>query len=187
MNGGFCYPWGVVTQTRMTLEEFLALPDIDERRLELIDGEVYEKMSPKWGHSRIVVRLGVLLEPFGVAGVEPRTLIPPSGDLGPSAPLPDLAFFLGDDPADDQWITRPPDLTVELLSIGQRQRDVRAKIDAYIRFGIRSVWVVDLERQTVDIYENGTRRTVAGEELIQSLAIPGFAIPVNSLFERRAR
>ena len=34
----------MVTQTRMTLEEFLALPGIDEQRLELIDGEVYEKM-----------------------------------------------------------------------------------------------------------------------------------------------
>jgi hypothetical protein len=31
----------------MSLEEFLALPDIDERRLELIDGQVCEKISPR--------------------------------------------------------------------------------------------------------------------------------------------
>ena len=177
----------MVTQTRMTLEQFLALPNIDEQRLELIDGEVYEKMSPRWGHSRIATRLGVLLEPFGVAGVEPRTLIPASGDLGPSAPLPDLAFFVDDDPADEDWITRAPDVAVELLSLGQRQREIRAKVDAYIRFGVRSGWVVDLEGQTVDIYEGGERRTVAGNDLIQSPVIPGFAVSVNSLFERRGR
>ena len=177
----------MVTRTRMTLEEFLDLPGIDEQRLELIDGEVYEKMSPRWGHSRIATRLGNLLEPFGVAGVEPRAIIPPSGDLGPFAPLPDLAFYVEDDPDDDEWITRPPELAVELLSIGQSRRDIRAKVDAYVRFGVRSVWVVDLERRTVDIYENGERRTVSGDELIQTPVIPGFAVSVNTLFERRRR
>ena len=177
----------MVTQTRLTLEQFLALPGIDEQRLELIDGEVYEKMSPRWGHSRIASRLGNLLEPFGVAGVEPRTVIPPSGDLGPFAPLPDLAFYVDDDPEDDEWITRPPDLAVELLSIGQNRREMRAKVEAYIRFGVRSVWVVDLERRTVDMYEEGERQTVSGEEMIRTEAIPGFAVSVNTLFERRPR
>lgn len=175
----------MVTQTRMTLEEFLALPGIDEQRLELIDGEVYEKMSPRWGHSRLAMRLGILLEPFGIAGVEPRAIIPSSGDLGPSAPIPDLAFYLENDPQDDEWMTRPPDLAVELLSLGQNRREIRAKVDAYLRFGVRSVWVVDLERRSVDIYEGGGRRTVAGNELIQSPVVPGFAVSVNTLFERR--
>ncbi|MBA4180046.1 MAG: hypothetical protein C0506_05600, partial [Anaerolinea sp.] len=138
-------------------------------------------------HSRIATRLGNLLEPFGVAGVEPRAIIPSSGDLGPFAPLPDLAFYVEGDPEDDEWITHPPDLAVELLSIGQSRRDVRAKVDAYIRFGVRSVWVVDLERRMVDIYEGGERRTVSGDELIESAVIPGFAVSVNTLFERRRR
>ena len=101
--------------------------------------------------------------------------------------LPDLAFYVEGDPEDDERITRSPDLAVEMLSIGQSRRDVRAKVDAYIRFGVRCIWVVDLERRAVDIYENGGRRTVSGSELIQATAIAGFAVSVDALFERRVR
>ena len=62
----------MTTKTRLTLEEFLRMPDIEERRLELIDGEVYEKMSPRWGHSSLAVELAIALKPFGFVGVEPR-------------------------------------------------------------------------------------------------------------------
>ncbi|MCA9829991.1 MAG: hypothetical protein R3B97_05490 [Dehalococcoidia bacterium] len=40
-------------KTRLSLDEFLAMPGIDEQRLELIDGEVVEKVPPRWGHGRI--------------------------------------------------------------------------------------------------------------------------------------
>ena len=43
---------------RLSLEEFLAIPDFDERRLELIDGEVFEEMSPNWIHTKVA---GVLI------------------------------------------------------------------------------------------------------------------------------
>lgn len=175
----------MTTRTRLTLEEFLAIPDIDERRLELIDGEVYEKLSPRWGHSRIAIRLGALFDDIGFAGVEPRAIITPGPDRGPSAPLPDVAFYRQDPPADDEWMTRPPAVAVEILSLGQSRVAMRAKVDTYLAFGVESVWVVDLERESVDVYEAGARRTLTGDEPIESPAAPGFRITVAQLFRRR--
>ena len=55
----------MTTKTRLSLAEFLRMPDIEERRLELIDGEVHEKMSPRWGHGELVIELAFALRPFG--------------------------------------------------------------------------------------------------------------------------
>lgn len=174
----------MTAKTRLSLDAFLAMPDIDERRLELIDGEVYEKVSPRWGHSRIAVRLGSLLDRYGYAGGEPRAIIPESGDRGPSAPLPDLAFYREDPPGDDQWMTRPPDVAVEILSLQQSRLEMRSKVDLYISFGVKSVWVVDLERSLVDVYENGERRTLSGDDILGSDAVPGLLITINDLLRR---
>lgn len=174
----------MATRTRLTLDEFLALPGIDERRLELIDGEVYEKVSPRWGHSRIALKLGILFESIGFAGVEPRAIIPPGGSDGPSAPLPDVAFYRTDPPDDDEWMTRPPDIAVEIRSIGQSRRDIRVKVDLYLRFGVPSVWVIDLESEEIEIYESGGRVILSGTEEVTSPHAPGLRFSAAELFAR---
>jgi Uma2 family endonuclease len=174
--------------TRVSLEEFLARPDIDEHRLELIDGEVTEKVSPTWGHSRIALLLGAALDAFGVAGVEPRAIIPSSPDRAASAPIPDIAFYrVGRPPAASDWMRDPPDVAVEIISPGQSRQAVRAKVDLYLAFGVRSVWVVDPDWRQVDIYELGERRTVSGSEAITSAAVPGFSYAVDQLFHEAER
>lgn len=167
----------------MTLEDFLAMPGIDERRLELIDGEVYEAVSPQWLHARMQGILWSMLERFGYAGVEARTIIPARGDRGPSAPLPDVAFFRRRPPATPDWLREPPHVVVEIVSPGQSRAEVRAKVDIYRDFGVESIWVVDIERRTFDVYERGGRVTFVEGERLRSAAIPGLAIAVTAIFE----
>ena len=176
----------MATKTRLTLEDFLALPDIEERRLELIDGEVHEKMSPRWGHSTLAVELAIALKPFGFVGVEPRAIIPDAPAWGPSAPIPDLALYKTktNRPKSDEWMTQPPDLVVELLSIGQSRTEMRAKASLYLGFGVPCVWVFDLERQTVDVYESGERRTLTATDTLSCETLPGFAEGVGELLAR---
>jgi Uma2 family endonuclease len=170
------------TRTRMTLEEFLARPDIDERRLELIDGEVCEKVSPTWGHARLAIRLGSILEDYGFAGAEPRAIIPPN-----HAPIADLAFYRADPPADDSYMTHPPDLMAEVTAdFGERERIAR-KAELYREFGCRSVWIIDFARREVEVYEDG-KRTVYGEgDIIRTAVVPELELPVAALFARTDR
>ncbi len=172
----------MVTTTRMSLEDFLALPDIDERRLELIDGEVCEKMSPRWGHSRLAGILCRLLDEHGYAGVEPRAIIPRQGNRSPSSPLPDIAYYRDDPPAENEWMTRPPNVAVEIVSPGQTHAEMRAKVDLYLAFGVESVWVIDPQRSLVDVFEPDARRTLAGTDNLVSAAAPGFSLAVDELF-----
>ncbi len=177
----------MTTSTRLTLEEFLAMPGIDERRLELIDGEVYEKMSPRWGHGALAGNLWALLEEHGFAAVEPRAVIQPAPDRGPASPLPDVAFYRHNPPADDEWMERPPDIAVEILSKDQSRVEMRRKVDIYRAFGIPVVWVFDPERESVDVYEAGTLRTLSGDDVLTSVVVPEFKHRVADLYERRSR
>ena len=174
----------MTTQTRLTLEEFLRMPDIEERRLELIDGEVSEKISPRWGHSSLAVELAIALKPFGSVGVEARAIIPAAPAWGPSAPIPDLALYKTNRPKSDEWMTSPPDLVVELLSIGQSRTEMRAKASIYLGFGVPCVWVFDLERQTVDVYERGDRRGLTASDQLTCETLPGFSDSIGDLFQR---
>ncbi|MGI8926593.1 MAG: Uma2 family endonuclease [Tepidiformaceae bacterium] len=172
----------MVTQMRLTLQQFLAMPDIDERRLELIDGEVYKKVSPRWGHARLAIELGLALRPFGHVGAEPRAIVPGAPAHGPSAPLPDLALYRDAPPKSAEWMTQPPDLVVEFLSIGQSRSEVRTKVDVYLTFGVRTVWVFDTERESVDVYEGGNRLTASTDDILTGLAVPGFAKRVDEIY-----
>ena len=174
----------MATKTRLTLEDFLALPDIEERRLELIDGEVHEKMSPRWGHGALTIELGIALRPYGFVAAEPRAIIPDAPSWGPSAPLPDLAFYKSAQPKSHEWMTQPPDLVVELLSIGQSRTEMRAKASLYLGFGVPCVWVFDLERQTVDVYESGERRTLTATDTLSCDTLPGFAERIGEIHAR---
>jgi Uma2 family endonuclease len=174
----------MATATRLTLEEFLARPDIDERRLELIDGEVCEKASLTWGHGAIAIELGIALRPFGFAAAEPRAVVPPSGHRDGSSPIPDFAFYLDDPPPPDDWMRRPPDIAVEVRSPGQRRAELRAKVDLYRAFGVASIWLVDPERLEIEVFEHGTRQLLGLDDTITTTIVPGFSLGVRDLFLR---
>ena len=174
----------MTTKTRLSLAEFLRMPDIEERRLELIDGEVHEKMSPRWGHGELAIELAFALRPFGFSSTEPRAIIPEAPAWGPSAPIPDRAFDKSTRPKPHEWMTRPPDIVVELLSIGQSRTEMRAKAAIYVEFGVPCVWVFDLERQTVDVYERAERRGLAAADQLTCETLPGFSERIGDLFQR---
>jgi Uma2 family endonuclease len=46
-----------------------------------------------------------------------------------------------------------PDLVVEILSPSTRSRDRGAKRAIYARFGVRELWLVDPERDAIDVHE----------------------------------
>jgi Uma2 family endonuclease len=172
------------TALRVRLEDFLADPGIDERRLELIDGEVYDKPMPTWGHGRTAFLVAQALDPFGYVAVEPRAVIPAAGSFDASSPIPDVAFYREAPPAGDEWMRHPPHVAVEILSPGQSRRDMRAKIDLYLAFGVESVWLVDPDGRSVEVYEGGSRRILDDSDTLTTAAVPGLALALGGLFDR---
>jgi Uma2 family endonuclease len=62
---------------------------------------------------------------------------------------------------------------------------MRRKIRRYLAAGTSTVWVLDPESVTVIVYEkHGAFRTLTADEWIDAPELlPGFSIPVRTLFE----
>ena len=166
------------TPTRVRLADFLLNPEIDESRLELIDGEVVAKPMPTWRHGKAAGKIWAILDPLGSASVEPRALIESAG----ASPIPDVAFYRAGEPVDDEYMHNPPHVAVEVLSPGQGMPLMRRKAALYSSFGVESVWVVDLNRREVHVFELGTERTLAAGQRLTTPAVPGLDVDVSALF-----
>ena len=68
------------------------------------------------------------------------------------------------------------DLAVEVLSPGDRSRDVLDKVGEYLQAGVRLVWVIDPKRRTAAAYTSLTevRRLGPEDSLDGEDVLPGF-------------
>src|SRR5207244_9943879 len=82
-----------------------------------------------------------------------------------------------------------PDLAVEVSSPNDLLKDVLAKMNEYFTYGVRQVWLVIPTRQYVLVFESPTRVRIltAADELDGGTLLPGFRLPLASLFQRQAQ
>ena len=138
------------TGTRMSADEYLALPEIDEYRwLELDDGELYFMPRPRRGHLFVSSRLTNFfenhLDRFGEppAEVYSELVIIISRESGRIL-IPDLSIFIRP-PGDDTDISAAgniPDIVIEILST-DRNRDLVRKRQLYAEAGVPEYWIFD--------------------------------------------
>ena len=117
-------------------------------------------MSPAGGrHGKITMRLAARLAAFVEAVELGEVFAAETGFLLERDPdtvrAPDIAFIASErvHQADTSgFICVPPDLAVETLSPDDRASRVNQKIQWWLDHGVRQVWVVDIENQTVSIH-----------------------------------
>ena len=183
-----------VDAPRMTVEEFLALPDDGVRRM-LIDGEVREigMTIRNWQHSAILMRLGMLLnlwlrdqpEPRGrVVGGEAGFRLTTGTLVGIDAAYAS-AELAAATPQSQAVFNGSPTLAVEILSPSDKQEDVEDKIAAYLAAGVPHVWIVTPRFRTVTVYRPGSTPRVfgVGDEIDAEPHLPGFRAAVATIFE----
>lgn len=173
----------------VTVEEFSRLPDNGMRR-ELVRGEVREMPPPRSRHGFLTNRIQVLLSNFA-RGRKLGHVLAEMGFLIEHDPdtvrAPDCAFVRADripSPFPDEYFPFAPDLAVETLSPGDRPKEVREKVEGWIRSGARVVWVLDPERRKVTIHKPGSTPRILGEgDILEGEdLLQGFRIPVSELF-----
>jgi Uma2 family endonuclease len=76
------------------------------------------------------------------------------------------------------------DLVVEVISPGSAIYDRNTKADTYAALGVKEVWLVDEDGQSLEIRElEGLRRVFSESEIVTSAVLPGLSFPLRSLFE----
>ena len=145
------------TQTELTLEEFLALPETD-LNYELINGKAVPKIVPKRFHSRLTGCLCILLTEWcknkGEVGIEWAVVL--KRNNRDWVPIPDLLYIsynrLPLERFEDEACPVPPELAIEIISPEQTFGEMSEKAIDYLNAGVSRVWVVDSKAKTITIF-----------------------------------
>jgi Uma2 family endonuclease len=180
----------MVVRQKVTLEEFLKLPSSE--RLEFVDGEVIEKVSPKGKHSVLTRYLSRTLEDLAsslgfevlpearfIFGSEPRAYIPDISVVSRSKIPIDERGRIADD------FDFAPDLTIEILSPGDRPGLLYQKLSYYLESGVRLALAFDpeVEKVTVDLVEQRGTLLGRGDVIALDPVLPGVALSVDEIFD----
>ena len=165
-----------------------------EKEYEIVAGQPEEKTMGGARHggigARLLIRLGSYVETQRLGGVYgPDT----SFQIGPNERLPDVAFVAADrippeGEPEGMW-PFAPDLAVEILSPTDLHEKVSGKMREYFAAGVRQVWVISPQYQTVTMYQSPTqvRILTAEDELIGDEMLPGFRCRLRELFQTPTR
>lgn len=172
-------------RTRLTLEEFRALPE-QKPYLEFWNGEIVQKMAPQRHHALLQVRFATLLDAYG-ARQQGTTMTEASIEFlveGDTRELiPDVAYWAPGKPVGGP-VMQPPTLAVEIRSAGQSLGSLQGKCQYYVRNGVDEAWIVDPEARTVLVYRAGHAQASTHSEpaVIDSRNLPGLSIELRQLF-----
>lgn len=174
----------------MTYAQLCVLPE-DRKRHELIDGEHFVTPAPTPKHQDIVGELYSLLSAYVKANSLGKVYIAPVDVVFEEHTVlePDILFIsqarwgiVGEDA-----IHGAPELVVEVLSPSTFYHDLRRKMTAYSQFGVQEYWIVDPEKQTIELYERAGEalqlaHKFASQETFRSRLLPGFQLDVHTIF-----
>lgn len=171
--------------------EFVNRSENQDRDFELIRGEVVEVPRPRRPHGSVVIRIGSLLDRYaehigrGYADTETGVALGESPD---SIVGPDVAFYNDANTFDDlhpKWGDTPPVLAVEVSSPSDRPGRTNAKIQDYLKHGVKIVWQVDYEERNVTVYRPNQNMEVVPEsgELTGGDDLPGLLVKVADIFK----
>lgn len=175
------------TTAPMTADEFLKLPDSEEQRLELIDGEVVEMPIGGPDHERAKANLNAILASWlhqHRAGLVFNESAYRLDDR--IVQVPDLSVLNSERVrrGGKDLLRGAPDLAVEIISSETADR-LQTKIRLYFKHGSKGVWSVFLGTRTVQInHSNGRIDTLEQDQILEDPdALPRFSTPVSAIFE----
>ena len=177
------------TQPPMTYDDYLNLPD--DESYELIGGELYMTPSPKSIHQTILGNVFTLLSNFVRETGAGRALIAPMDVKLTETEVvqPDILFINKERThiIKEAFIAAAPDLTVEIISEGTRDRDTVLKKTLYYRHGVKEYWLVDPDTNSVTLLTPGSKSydihdTFAADEILASPLLPDFQPQITQFF-----
>ena len=180
------------TVKRLTYDDLEAIPQGREGdRHEIINGELVVTPSPVPNHQDVSANIFFALQQIARSQKLGKVYSAPIDiRLTPDNVLiPDIVFIARDrlHVVGPKAVDAPPDLVVEILSPGTRQRDLTTKREIYARFGVREYWIVDPDARTVTILAlaGNTYQPVQGGEggAIQSRVLPELRLTLEAVFE----
>ena len=180
------------TATRLTYEEFMALPD-DGKHYELIEGELVLNPAPVPRHQWILAKLQYALHGYFEAHGGGRAYPSPIDVVFSSENVlePDIIVLLADRLSliGAKNVEGAPNIVIEALSDRTRRKDEVTKRRLYERYGVDEYWIFDPEidmvkiyRRAGDVFDRAIEINTDTGGTITSPLLPGFVLDVTHVF-----
>ena len=184
---------------KLTVEEFMELPDTDDRRkMELDEGVLYIMVKPGLVHQFFLIKLVGFIDQYLEQFEDPPAEV--FADVIVALSLerrilyaPDLSIVLRQrfQILTDRRIEGAPDIAVEILST-DRNRDLVRKRQAYADAGVAEYWIFDALDDTATLLElrDGAyveRAVLTSDDTLTTPLLPGLTIPLADIFRHRRR
>jgi len=182
----------MTTAATLSLEQFLAMEETKPAS-EYACGEVTQKPMPTNAHGALQLYIAMLIYQFlartklGRVRPEWRCIFGPVRRK--RTYIPDVVYVSFErmppgDAREQAYVETAPDLVVEVLSPGESAERFARKLRFYLLHGVRLVWVVDPDAETITVYTPGTadeRILRPGDTLDGGEILPGFSASVAEI------
>ena len=149
--------YGISKKSReCTLEDYYQLPD--ERRVELIDGVIYDMSAPTIIHQKISLEISVRFHAFisqkkGACMVFSAPVDVQLDCDEKTMVQPDVLVVCDREKIVPTHVYGAPDLIMEILSPATRKIDMNIKHSKYAAAGVREYWLIDPDKKKVVVYD----------------------------------
>ena len=164
-----------------------------KERVELFKGYI-ARMSPAptSKHQEISSNLHFSLayflqkKPCKVVAAPFDVYLPAIKGDGQTVVQPDLCVICDTSKIKKQGCVGPPDLVIEILSLGNSRKEVSTKFQIYEQAGVREYWVVFPYEQVIQQYilQDGKFQTMPVAEItIKSVVLEGLEVDIDTIFD----
>ena len=175
---------------RWTYGDYLKLDD--DKRYEIIEGELLEMPAPSTTHQRLVGRLFRLMSEFveekdlGEVFVSPVDVILSETNVV----QPDVVFVSKErsEIVREKGVFGAPDLVVEVISPSTLKRDTEDKKRIYAEHEVKELWLVFPGERAVEVFTlRGSSYEICSfgyeEGSVKSCNLKGFELNLGELFK----
>ncbi len=152
---GMDYAVSSKKQGEFTLTDYYTMPE--DRRVELIDGVIYDMSAPSFVHQHLLGTFFVQVQNFiSAKGGKCLPMMAPvdvrlNGD-DKTIVQPDL-LILCDKSKIQRWgVLGAPDFCLEITSQSTGRKDYIRKLHKYIDAGVKEYWIIDPKRRVLVYY-----------------------------------
>ncbi len=174
---------------KYTYEDYCKISD--DKRYELIKGELLMTPSPVTKHQRISRRLESILDNF-ITKNQLGELFYALYDVhfdNENVVQPDILFISKDRSGivGEKNVQGAPDLVVEIISENSAYRDMVQKKKLYAKFGVKEYWIVIPEGEEIEIYtlkDNTYQlyKAYSKDNTLESPLLRGLTLKVMDIF-----
>jgi Uma2 family endonuclease len=174
---------------KYTYADYINTPD--DKRYELVEGNLIMTPSPSTEHQRIAGKLDFHLRKFAHENKNGEVFFAPYDVYldEENVVQPDILFVSKDrsNIIGEKNIQGAPDLVIEILSEATAYKDAVQKKMLYARCGVKEYWMVAPKEKFIEVYslknkEYALTKTCLYEDTLESHVLTGFRVALKEIF-----